>query len=371
MDIAHKRRAAGWDKAHLCRLMGLKPKPIWMQSPWLGTLQGLGLALPVDAQDHGMSGRVEIKPDDVTDLPDEEGIGGELEAYCLGADMAMDEWLTEIGGGPNCKRKLFLNLMERIEQREVAHLPIAHRDRLSRFGCDWFEPCAKQHGCTLTVVNQEVLSSQAELVEDLTVVVDAFACRLPGLRTCRRWIKDAADGSGQARQGHAHPAQPGPAQGQVRAPGTHRGTSRRAAGMQRPVHGATDRPRHPRRMDAAGYDRHGLTAVPGRATRPDAPGDIHAYRKTTMIPVNANPVCYRCMALSSDRGETSATRRTAVALATNTGSRCLRGNGSHDQPIGSREYEIAIRPGGLGGHVPAGAAGLGAVRSSPLLAAPV
>ena len=118
--------------------MGPKPKPIWMQSPWLDTLQGLGPALPVNAQDHGMPGRVEIKPDDVTDLLDEEGIGGELEAYCLGTGMAVDEWLTEIGGGPDCKRKLFRNRMECIEQREVAYLLIAHRDRLSHFGCDWF-----------------------------------------------------------------------------------------------------------------------------------------------------------------------------------------------------------------------------------------
>ena len=51
---------------------------------------------------------------------------------------AVDERLTEIVGDPDCQRKLSLNLMERIEPREVAHLPIAHRDRPSRFGCDWF-----------------------------------------------------------------------------------------------------------------------------------------------------------------------------------------------------------------------------------------
>ncbi len=28
VGIAHKRRAAGWDKNYLCQLMGLKPKPI-------------------------------------------------------------------------------------------------------------------------------------------------------------------------------------------------------------------------------------------------------------------------------------------------------------------------------------------------------
>ena len=68
-----------------------------------------------------------------------------------------------------------------MEPREVVHLPIAHRDRPARFGCDWFEPCAKRHGCTLTVGNQEGLSPQAGPVENPTAVVDACACRRPGL----------------------------------------------------------------------------------------------------------------------------------------------------------------------------------------------
>ena len=85
-----------------------------------------------------------------------------METYYLSAGIAADEWLTEIGGGPDCQRKLFRNLRERIGPREVAHLPIAHRDRLSRFGCDWFGHCAKRHGYTLTVVNREGLSPQAD-----------------------------------------------------------------------------------------------------------------------------------------------------------------------------------------------------------------
>ena len=33
VGIANKRPAAAWNKNYLCRLIGLKPKPIWMQSP--------------------------------------------------------------------------------------------------------------------------------------------------------------------------------------------------------------------------------------------------------------------------------------------------------------------------------------------------
>ena len=119
-----------------------------------------------------------------------------MEAYCLGAGVAVDEWLWEIGGGLNCKRKVFLSLMERIEKREIAHLPVAHRDRPTRFGFDWFEHFATQHGCTITVVNQESLSPREEMVEDLMAVVHAFSCRLYGLRAYRKQIREAAnDGS--------------------------------------------------------------------------------------------------------------------------------------------------------------------------------
>ena len=37
MGIAHKWPAAAWNKDYLCRLIGLEPKPIWMQSPWQPT----------------------------------------------------------------------------------------------------------------------------------------------------------------------------------------------------------------------------------------------------------------------------------------------------------------------------------------------
>ena len=103
--------------------------------------------------------------------------------------MAVDEWLSEIGGGLHFKRKVFLSLMERIEKREIAQLLMAHRDRLTRFGFDWFEHFAGQHGCTITVVNQESLSPQEEMDEDLMAVVHTFSCRLYGLRAYRRQIR--------------------------------------------------------------------------------------------------------------------------------------------------------------------------------------
>ncbi|MYC61245.1 MAG: hypothetical protein F4X16_00200 [Caldilineaceae bacterium SB0661_bin_34] len=73
---------------------------------------------------------------------------------------------------------------------------MAHRDRLTRFGFDWFGHFAMQHGCTITVVNQESLSPQEEMVEDPIAVVHAFSCRLYGLCSYRTQIREAVnDGS--------------------------------------------------------------------------------------------------------------------------------------------------------------------------------
>ena len=114
-----------------------------------------------------------------------------MEAFCLGAGLAVDDWLTEIGGGMNFKRPVFRALMERIENRELGLLLVAHKDRLCRFGFDWFAYFAETHGCEIRVVNQPSLSPQAELVEDLMAVVHTFSCRLYGLRRYRKQIREA------------------------------------------------------------------------------------------------------------------------------------------------------------------------------------
>ena len=115
-----------------------------------------------------------------------------MEAFCLGAGVTVDEWLTEIGGGLDFQRPVFRALMERIEKREPDLLLVAHKDRLCRFGFDWFEYFAETHGCEIRVVNQPSLSLQAELVEDLMAVVHTFSCRLYGLRRYRKQIREAA-----------------------------------------------------------------------------------------------------------------------------------------------------------------------------------
>jgi putative resolvase len=67
----------------------------------------------------------------------------------------------------NFKRKRFLDLLDRIQRGEIDKLLIAHKDRLVRFGFDLLDPLASEHDCEIGVVNQESLSPEQEMVEDL------------------------------------------------------------------------------------------------------------------------------------------------------------------------------------------------------------
>lgn len=109
-----------------------------------------------------------------------------MEAYCLGAGIAVDEWIQEVGGGMNFKRKKFLALVSRIIAGEVDRLIVAHKDRLARFGFELIEYLAHENGCNIEVVNQESLSPQQEMVEDLLAIVHTFSCRLYGMRKYKK-----------------------------------------------------------------------------------------------------------------------------------------------------------------------------------------
>lgn len=112
-----------------------------------------------------------------------------METYCLNAGIAVDEWVEEIAGGMNFKRKKFLDLIERIINGKINRLLLAHKDRLMRFGFDLVEHIALQHGCLIEVFNQPSTSPQQEMVDDLLAIVHTFSCRLYGMRRYKKLLK--------------------------------------------------------------------------------------------------------------------------------------------------------------------------------------
>src|SRR5215469_13729647 len=115
-----------------------------------------------------------------------------LHAYCAEHGYQPDEWVEEIGSGLNYQRKRFNHLLEQIELGQVRRLIIAHKDRLVRFGFEWFAAFCARHGTELLIVNGDTLSPEQELVQDLLSIVHVFSARLYGLRSYRKVIRDAA-----------------------------------------------------------------------------------------------------------------------------------------------------------------------------------
>lgn len=115
-----------------------------------------------------------------------------LEVFCAANGFAVDEWLTEVGSGLNYKRKKFNSLFLDIEMGKVSKVIIAHKDRLIRFGFEWFEAFAQRHGCEIIVMNQESLSPAQEVTQDLLAIIHCFSSRLYGLRKYKKEITDIA-----------------------------------------------------------------------------------------------------------------------------------------------------------------------------------
>jgi len=135
--------------------------------------------------------------------PDLSNQRAALEQFCIARGIAVDEWISEIGGGLNFKRPKFSDLVDRIVRSELSTLVIAHKDRLARFGYELLAHLCETHGCQIMVLNTETLSPEQEMVQTLMMIVHCFSSRLDGLRNYRKAIQEAMTDD----QGAQDPAQ--------------------------------------------------------------------------------------------------------------------------------------------------------------------
>ena len=103
------------------------------------------------------------------------------------------EVISEIGGGLNFKRKKLQALLERVMQRTVRRIVVAHKDRFARFGFDHFRWLCELHGCEIVVLNETALSPEREMVEDILAILHCFSSRLYGLRKYKSQVSQDPD----------------------------------------------------------------------------------------------------------------------------------------------------------------------------------
>ena len=73
-------------------------------------------------------------------------------------------------------------------EQKIKTIIITHKDRFIRFGYDWFEKFCMKFHTTIVIVNNEELSPQEELVQDIVSILHVFSCRLYGLRKYKKQI---------------------------------------------------------------------------------------------------------------------------------------------------------------------------------------
>jgi predicted site-specific integrase-resolvase len=113
-----------------------------------------------------------------------------LKQYANAKGMIVDEIYEDIGSGLNYNRKKWNKLLEDCMQGQVKTILVAHKDRFIRFGYEWFEKFLKTNGVEIIVMNNEKLSPQEELVNDLISVIHVFSCKIYGLRKYKKRIKE-------------------------------------------------------------------------------------------------------------------------------------------------------------------------------------
>lgn len=103
--------------------------------------------------------------------------------------MIVDEIIKDIGSGLNYNRKKWNKLIEECMENKVDTIIITHKDRFIRFGYDWFERFLGKFNVKIIVLNNELLSPQEELVQDIISILHVFSCRIYGLKKYKKKIE--------------------------------------------------------------------------------------------------------------------------------------------------------------------------------------
>lgn len=112
-----------------------------------------------------------------------------LKQFCNAKGFIVDQCIEEFGSGLNYNRKKWNKLLEEVMESKIKAIVISNKDRFIRFGYEWFEKFCEKFNTEIIVVNNETLSPNEELVQDIIAILHVFSCRLYGLRKYKNRIK--------------------------------------------------------------------------------------------------------------------------------------------------------------------------------------
>lgn len=113
-----------------------------------------------------------------------------LKQFCNARGFIVDQCVEDFGSGLNYNRKLWNRLLDEVMEQKIKTIVISSKDRFIRFGYDWFEKFCLKFNTNIIVVNNEALSPNEELVQDIISILHVFSCKLYGLRKYKKQIKE-------------------------------------------------------------------------------------------------------------------------------------------------------------------------------------
>ena len=75
-------------------------------------------------------------------------------------------------------------------ENKIDSIMVTHKDRFIRFGYEWFERFLGKYDVKIIVVNNETLSPNEELVQDIISILHVFSCKIYGMRKYKKKIEE-------------------------------------------------------------------------------------------------------------------------------------------------------------------------------------
>lgn len=116
-----------------------------------------------------------------------------LKNYANSKGLIVDEIITEIGSGLNYNRKKWNDLINDCINQKIKTIIISNKDKFIRFGYNWFEQFLLNYGVNIIVVNNDKLSPNEELIQDLISIIHVFSCKIHGLKKYTKSISEDKD----------------------------------------------------------------------------------------------------------------------------------------------------------------------------------
>ena len=113
-----------------------------------------------------------------------------LKQFCNAKGMIVNQCIEDFGSGLNYNRKKWNKLLDEVMENKIKTIVISNKDRFVRFGYDWFEKFCEKFNTKIIIVNNETLSPNEELVQDIISILHVFSCRLYGLSKYKNQIKE-------------------------------------------------------------------------------------------------------------------------------------------------------------------------------------